>query len=46
MVVNRQTGIYNLTTAEIRKIFSGAITNWKQSGSANLPVGIVSRDSG
>lgn len=46
VVVNRQTGIYNLTTAEIRKIFSGAITNWQQLGGADLPVGIVSRDSG
>lgn len=46
VVVNRQTRVYNLTTAEIRKIFSGAITNWRWLGGADLPISIVSRDSG
>jgi ABC-type phosphate transport system substrate-binding protein len=46
VVVNRQTGVFNLTTAKIRKIFSGAITNWQQLGGADLPISIVSRDPG
>jgi phosphate transport system substrate-binding protein len=43
VVVNRQVGVFNLTTSQIRDIFSGKITNWDQVGGANLPVRIVAR---
>jgi phosphate transport system substrate-binding protein len=46
VVVNKQAGVYNLTVAEIRAIFAGTITNWRQVGGANLPVRIVGRTSG
>lgn len=46
VVVNQQTGVYNLTTSELRKIFTGVITNWRQLGGPDLPVYIVSRDFG
>jgi phosphate transport system substrate-binding protein len=43
VVTNRQTGVFKLSTAQIRAIFSGSITNWRQLGGADLPVSIVSR---
>jgi ABC-type phosphate transport system substrate-binding protein len=47
VVVNRNTGVYNLTSREISQIFSGAITSWSQiPGGVDLPVSIVSRDPG
>jgi ABC-type phosphate transport system substrate-binding protein len=46
VVVNRATHVYNLTSAQVGEIFSGAITNWRQLGGADLPIDIVSRDSG
>jgi phosphate transport system substrate-binding protein len=46
VVVNRATGILNLSTAQLRDIFDGSVTNWKQVGGANLPVKIVARASG
>jgi len=46
VVVNRSTGVFNLTTEQIRDIFRGTITNWRQVGGANLPISIVARTSG
>jgi len=43
VVVNRQANVFNLTTAQLRAIFSGAITNWKQIDGVNLPIRIVAR---
>jgi phosphate transport system substrate-binding protein len=45
VVVNRQTGVFNLTVVQLRGIFTGRITNWKQVGGANLPITIVARAS-
>jgi phosphate transport system substrate-binding protein len=44
VVVNKRTGVFKLTTHQLHEIYSGAITNWKQLGGADLPVSIVSRD--
>lgn len=46
VVVNRDTGVYNLTLPQVRGIFSGTISNWRQVGGANLPVRIVARTPG
>jgi phosphate transport system substrate-binding protein len=46
VVVNRQVGVYNLTTAQLRGIFSGAITNWRQINGTNVPIRIVGRTAG
>jgi phosphate transport system substrate-binding protein len=46
VVVNKQADVFNLTVGELRGIFSGAITNWRQVNGANLPVRIVTRTSG
>jgi ABC-type phosphate transport system substrate-binding protein len=43
VVVNRKVGIYNLTTTQLREIFLGKVTNWKQIGGPDLPVRIVAR---
>ena len=46
VVVNRHADVFNLSTRQLRGIFSGSITNWRQVGGANLPVSIVGRASG
>ncbi len=43
IVVNPQTGVKNLTTAQIRGIFSGKITNWNQAGGRGGPITIINR---
>lgn len=45
VVVNKQAGVFNLTTAQLREMFAGTITNWKQVGGADLPVRLVGRTS-
>lgn len=46
VVVNKDTGVYNLTVPQVRGMFDGTITNWRQVGGANLPVRIVARTPG
>ena len=43
IVVNPQTGVKNLTTAQIRSIFSGRTTNWSQAGGRSAPITIINR---
>lgn len=43
VVVNKGTNTYNLTMAQLRDIWLGKITNWKQVGGPDLPVRIVAR---
>ncbi|HEY6495209.1 MAG TPA: substrate-binding domain-containing protein [Trebonia sp.] len=43
VVVNKGTDIYNLTTAQLRDIWLGKITNWKQINGPDLPIRIVAR---
>lgn len=44
LVINPQvTGITNLTTAQIKAIFSGQTTNWNQVGGPNLTITLVNR---
>lgn len=43
MLVNHDTQVTNLTTAQIRGIYAGTYTNWSQVGGANLPIVVVSR---
>jgi ABC-type phosphate transport system substrate-binding protein len=45
MVVNRQTGVHNLTTTQLQAIYSLRYTNWRQAGGNDLPITIVARDS-
>jgi len=43
IVVNPQTGIKNLTTAQIRDIFSGKTTNWSQVGGRAGNITVINR---
>ena len=43
LIVNSKVTVKNLTTAQIKSIYSGAVTNWSQVGGPNLPIVVVSR---
>jgi len=41
---NRQVSVSSLTLAQLKNIFTGEITNWKEFGGTDLPIVPVSRD--
>ncbi|HEX5274768.1 MAG TPA: phosphate ABC transporter substrate-binding protein [Candidatus Rubrimentiphilum sp.] len=43
IVVNPQTGVKNLTTAQLQGIFSGKVTNWSQAGGHAGPITVINR---
>lgn len=43
IIVHPQSPIRNLTQAQVRDIFTGAIENWKQVGGRDAPIKLVSR---
>ncbi len=43
VVVNSGDGVSTLTREQVASIFSGAITNWKQVGGADLPITVFLR---
>jgi phosphate transport system substrate-binding protein len=46
VVTTKDTGVTNLTKAQIQDIFTGKDTNWSQVGGKNLPINIIHRTSG
>jgi phosphate transport system substrate-binding protein len=46
VIVNRATGIRSLTTAQIRGIYDGTVTNWRQLGGSDLPITTVGLGAG
>ena len=46
IVVNPQNKITDITTEQVRDIFNGKITNWKEVGGADAPITVVSREAG
>jgi ABC-type phosphate transport system substrate-binding protein len=49
VVANRSSDVAGLTTTQLRDIYNGKTTNWKQLGGRDLPIRMVSRvgpDSG
>jgi phosphate transport system substrate-binding protein len=46
VVVNPANKIANLTTDQVRDIFNGKITNWKEVGGIDAPITVVSREAG
>ncbi|HZU01239.1 MAG TPA: substrate-binding domain-containing protein, partial [Ktedonobacteraceae bacterium] len=44
IVINSKvTGVTNLTSDQLKGIYSGKITNWKDAGGPDLPIVVVSR---
>jgi phosphate transport system substrate-binding protein len=43
IIVNKDVTVTNLTTAQIKDIYSGKVTNWSQVGGPSLPIVVVSR---
>lgn len=46
VVVNPANKVTNLTTEQVRDLFNGKITNWKDVGGEDGPVRVVSREAG
>lgn len=43
VVVNKESGVTNLTKAQIKDIFSGKIKNWKEIGGKDLEILVIHR---
>ena len=46
IVVSKSLGINNLTSAQIKDIFSGKVTNWKDVGGPNKDILLIHRTAG
>ena len=46
VVVNVNNPVYDLTTSQLRDIFSGNITNWKEVGGPDAKIDLVIREEG
>jgi phosphate transport system substrate-binding protein len=45
LVVNDDVRLTDLSTKDVRRLYRGEITNWRQLDGPNLPVHLVSRDA-
>ncbi|MCQ2078910.1 MAG: phosphate ABC transporter substrate-binding protein [archaeon] len=45
-IVNKDSGVTNLTSIQLEKVFSGEITNWKDVGGNDKAINLISREEG
>ena len=45
-LANKNNPVDNLSMAQLKDIYTGKITNWKQVGGANRPINVVQRNKG
>lgn len=46
VIANPAAGVTNLTTAQVRDVFSGKVTNWKSVGGKDVPITLIERKPG
>ncbi len=46
VIVNPDSKVENLTIEQIKKIYTGEITNWSEAGGEDAPIVVVSREEG
>ncbi len=46
VITNSENDVDNLTKAQVKDIFTGKITNWKEIGGHDSPIVVVSREDG
>ena len=46
LLVNPNNSVKNITLEDVKKIYTGEITNWKELGGSDAPIVVVSREEG